>query len=318
MARRQQWLLRASRGLPHQAGITSFSLEDQRAGRVDHQFQKGDVQRRQHQRQAQQHGQHRQTDDRHVHSKRVAHGLPKVCKRAAATVDGMNDGREVVLKQHKCCSFARHVGAVLAHRDADVRCLQRRRIVDAVARHGYHFAAVLQGLHQGQLLLWPHARENIDRRQSMRQRGGVHFGQFVTGNDLAAADACLCCDGARCAGMIASNHDHADTGLLALRNRLWDLVAQRVGQPDQADPFEREVVLGRRPVLVAAVSCFRHPQHPQATVGHAGGFCAHLVAPRIVQVTQVGYRFGGALGGHHIVRHRITAPQMAHGQQLRR
>ena len=57
-----------------------------------------------------------------------------------------DDRREVVVEQHHVRRLARHVGAALAHRDADVRALERRRVVDAVAGHRDELARVLQRL----------------------------------------------------------------------------------------------------------------------------------------------------------------------------
>ena len=47
----------------------------------------------------------------------------------------LDDRREVVVGEDHVRGLAGDVGAVLPHRDADVRLAQRGRVVHAVARH---------------------------------------------------------------------------------------------------------------------------------------------------------------------------------------
>ena len=92
---------------------------------------------------------------------------------------GADDRGEVVVGEHERRGLARDVGAALAHRDADVGGLERRRVVDAVAGHRDDLAARLERLHDAQLLLGHDAREDVDvadalaraaRRSSPRAR----------------------------------------------------------------------------------------------------------------------------------------------------
>ena len=57
------------------------------------------------------------------------------------SADRADDRREVVVEQHERGGLARHVGAALAHGDADVGGLERRRVVHAVAGHRHDLAA---------------------------------------------------------------------------------------------------------------------------------------------------------------------------------
>ena len=71
------------------------------------------------------------------------------------------DGGEVVVGQHHLGGLARRLGALPAHRDADIGALQRGRIVHAVAGHRHHFAVGLQRLYQRELMLGAGAREDV-------------------------------------------------------------------------------------------------------------------------------------------------------------
>lgn len=62
-------------------------------------------------------------------------------------------------KRHVSAHLFGHVGAGDAHGDADVRLLQSRRVVDAVARHGHDGAEALAAFHDDQLLLRRRAGE---------------------------------------------------------------------------------------------------------------------------------------------------------------
>ena len=55
---------------------------------------------------------------------------------------------------------ARHVGPVLAHRDADVGLAQRGRVVHAVARHRHDVPARLKARDDAELLLGGHPGED--------------------------------------------------------------------------------------------------------------------------------------------------------------
>jgi hypothetical protein len=66
----------------------------------------------------------------------VGEKAPHVGEDRASLLDGGDDRGEVIVQEHEIGSLARHVGPGTAHRDADVRLLQRGAIVHAVAGHG--------------------------------------------------------------------------------------------------------------------------------------------------------------------------------------
>ena len=67
-----------------------------------------------------------------MNRQRVDHGLAQVGKGLPPPVNRQHDGRKVVVQQHQGRALARHVGAALAHGDADVCRLEGRDVVHAV------------------------------------------------------------------------------------------------------------------------------------------------------------------------------------------
>ena len=87
----------------------------------------------------------------------------------APLMDGVDDGREIVVGQHHLRGLLGGLRALTAHGDADIGLLQRGRVVDAVAGHGHHRADRLQGSHDPQLVLRIGAREDMGRQRQGRQ-----------------------------------------------------------------------------------------------------------------------------------------------------
>jgi hypothetical protein len=79
-------------------------------------------------------------------------------------LDGEGDAGEVVVQKHHVRRRSGHIGARLAHRDADVRLPQRWGIVHAVTRYGHDVSLRLECLHDAQLLIGAHPGEE-DLRQ---------------------------------------------------------------------------------------------------------------------------------------------------------
>ena len=75
---------------------------------------------------------------------RVAQEPADVGVDPAAFLDRDPDGGEVVVGEHEVRGLAGHLGAAAAHRDADVGARRAGRVVDPVAGHRDHVAALLQ------------------------------------------------------------------------------------------------------------------------------------------------------------------------------
>ena len=155
-----------------------------------------------------------------------------------------DDGGEVVVEQHEVRHLAAHVGAALAHGHADVRTLQRRRVVDAVAGHGHdrrraaaaprRSRSFCSGLTRAKTL---HVRE---RRRSAPAGSKPSRSSPVTHAGAGHAD--LLRDGQRRGRMIARDHDDADARRLRRAHRVGHLGARRIPEQDQAE--QREPILG--------------------------------------------------------------------------
>jgi hypothetical protein len=86
--------------------------------------------------------------------------LADAVEDVAAVLDRSDDGAEVVVQQDDARRLLRHLRPRQPHREPDVRLLQRRRVVGAVASHGHHVAELLQPGGQDVLVLGGGAREH--------------------------------------------------------------------------------------------------------------------------------------------------------------
>ena len=132
----------------------------------------------------------------HVAREQEEDELAQVVEDDAALVHRLDDRGEVVVGEHHVGGLAAHVGADLAHRDADVGLLERRRVVDAVAGHGDDLAAALERVDDAQLVLGIHARVDADVLDDVVELVVGHRLELVPGDDpLAFEQADLGADG---------------------------------------------------------------------------------------------------------------------------
>ena len=108
-------------------------------------------------------------DQGEVGGEEEADELLDVLVDVAPFLDGSDDGCEIVVHEHDIGHLARDVAAALAHGDADVGALQRRRVVHPVAGDRDDLAQVLQRLDQAQLVLGRYAGEDIDHAGRLAQ-----------------------------------------------------------------------------------------------------------------------------------------------------
>ena len=113
---------------------------------------------------------------------RKRRNLRMLAKIAAALADGADDRREVVVGEDHVRRLLGDVGAGDAHRDADVRRLQRGRVVDPVAGHRDDPPVRVERVDDPQLVLrrdagvdghLPHRGRAARRRRSPRARAPV-------------------------------------------------------------------------------------------------------------------------------------------------
>ena len=148
----------------------------------------------------------------------------------------MHNGRKGVIQQDHGGELARNVRATQAHGDADVGLPQRRCVVNAIARHSDDLAGVLISAHQRQLLLWTNAGENVGLKQvtilSIGEPCDVTTFKHV-GSAAAKPDGLA--DAPRCYRVITGDHNHANTGVLAIFDGLRHIGACRVLKSNKSE-----------------------------------------------------------------------------------
>ena len=77
----------------------------------------------------------------------------------AALLDGFHDGAEVVVGKDHVGGALGHLGSLEAHSNADIRTLQRRRVIHTVASHGDYVSVLSQQAHDILLMLRFRARK---------------------------------------------------------------------------------------------------------------------------------------------------------------
>ena len=230
-------------------------------------------------------------------------GLLDVGINIPAVLDGLDDGGEVVIRQHHTGSVLGHLGAGDAHGHADVRLLQGRGVVDAVAGHGHQIAPLLPGPDDADLVLRGHPGIHADPGYELPQFLIAHGLNDGTLHGLGAGgeDADLLGDGGGGDLVVAGNHDGPDTGGDALTDGRLGLLPGRVHHGDEAQ--ELEVVL----ILQADGGGGQHPlaegQHPQALLGQL------LVHPLDLRLL---LRREASAAQHH-----VHGPLGQHGQAVR-
>ena len=136
-------------------------LEDQERGGMHDELEPHDVNGQVQERvpgQRDQGGSHHQRD---VHQEEILEALLQVPEELLGLRDRAHDGPEVVVHEDDRGDVPGAAGRTLAHRDADVRGLQRRHVVHAVPRDGDDLTFRLQRLHERQLLRRHRARDRI-------------------------------------------------------------------------------------------------------------------------------------------------------------
>ena len=264
--------------------------------------------------------------DRQVDRQGVGQGAVQVGVHAAPQGDRLHQIGKAVVEQHQISGFARHGGAAPAHGHADVGGLEGRRIVNSIAGHRHHGTARLQGPHQLQLLSRHHPGEHIHLAHPLRQHGGTEALQIGAAEHRARRQARLVGDRAGGGGPIAGDHHHPQPGLARLNDGGGHLRAQRIGQPQEAQWLEGEVVhphrrlagvqewlqlaMKRRPIQPAG-----HRQHPQALGRQGIGGLQESGRGLALQVAEIGDRLRCPLGGD-VAAAVAIAPELGEHQQL--
>ena len=128
------------------------------------------------------------------------------------------------------------------HGDPDFGAVECGRVVHPVTGHGHDRPIPLQRSHDPQLVLGIDAGEDGDLPDRLRE-GVLRHGLDLRSRDRAAVggDAQKGGDHAGRPGVIAGDHERANSRSLRPRHRVPRLVARRVDHPD--DPGQHEVLL---------------------------------------------------------------------------
>ena len=170
---------------------------------------------------------------------------------------------QVVLEQD-------HVGGLLGyihrriHRDADVRRMQRWRVIDAVAEVAHHMPPRLEGADHPLLLGRVDAAEQVGGLHPGAQRGVVHRLDVGAGEQPADGDAQL---GAHVAGhqvAVAGDDLDGDAGLLQRRQRRAGARLGRVEEGREAGEHQLRLVADDRVGVVRRHLAPGDAQHAEA------------------------------------------------------
>ncbi len=180
------------------------------------------------------------------------------------------------------------------HGDADVRLLQRGRVVDAVAGHRDDLAARLQGVDDPQLVRGRHA--GVDRAVADRvlQAALVERVEIGAGQRAGAGprDPQVVGDADGRGGMVACDQHRADarSGRLCDRSpRLWSRRVDDPGEPEVHELVLDRLVLGRQ-LFVGRQRPVGDGQRAQRETCQAVDRPEHLRTARVRQRTQLARR----------------------------
>ena len=247
-------MLRAGRTL-HHPRVGLLNAQTERGQRIGSHVDRQDLNRRERQRNAEQREDQVRDQLGHVVGQDVSQELPDVAEDRAPLLDRVDDAGEVVVQQHHVGRFLGHVGARDPHRDSDVRALERRRVVHAVAggRHDVSFS--LQRLDDPPFLIRADTGEDDFRRVQRQAQLGVGERAQLVARDyqrvVRAYETDFAADRLGGEGMVTGDHDHGDAGLAALAQRLRHFGTGRIfesgqSREDEILPPPRRAASGRR------------------------------------------------------------------------
>ena len=218
--------------------------------------------------------------------------------------------------KHDRGRLARHVRSASAHGNADVRRLERGRIVDAVSGHGHDLAARLERVDDTELLLRHDPREHGRGTYAPSQLCFAQLLELFAGHEVFGVEARLTgdCSGGR--RVVAGDHDHLDAGRPAFAHRIGHARPQRIGKADEAQELEREIVLRVRPWLPREGGA-GDAQHAQALGGHGVHGLRQRGEIRGAEVAKIGDGFRCALGRDDELSSAIgSLPDVRHGEEI--
>ena len=269
-----------------------------------------------HDRQPEEHRQQRHAGDGHVHRKDIGDGFAQIVEDTAPEPYGVHDAGKVVVHEDYGGSLAGDIRAALAHGYADVGGFEGGRVVNAVAGHGHYLAVGFERVHDSQLLLGDHAREDAGLFYALPEDFRRHRGQLrARDRAVRVPQAYLAGDEGRRAGIIPGYHHYPYARAMRLAHGAGHLRAHRIHKAHQAREFKIEVMLLLRQRLLVENS-LRHAQHAQAAVGKFEHGLHHFARLLRRQMAEVDDSLGGALSGYYIMLLIRGFPHVGEGKQL--
>ena len=314
--------LRVSRLLVEQVLARRLHADGDGRQRVGQQVNKQQVYRLERHCQAKQRGVQNAEDGRHVAGQQELDGVFDVGVDISSVGDRLDDGGKVVVGQDHRGRILGNLGAGDAHCDADVRLLERRRVVDAVAGHRDDLALLLPCVDDADLMLRRYAGVDRDVLQLFVQLLVVHLVELdaADGDVALLEDADLLGDGGRGDLVVAGNHHGADAAAFGVGDRLLGFLTRRVDHRDQAHKGVVIFVLEGDARALGGVRILLDGkgQHAQAVLREVEVGVGNLLLILLGDGT-------GAVAGHH--RHaagqqdvhrslgaqRVDAVQLVHG-----
>ena len=257
----------------HDIGVTLFHRQGQGRCSIGYQIQPQQLDGCQRSRKACQRRQEDDHDLSHIGRKQEEDEFTDITVDDATLLDGRDDAGVVVISQYHVGGLFSNIRAGDAHRHTNIGTFDGRGIVDAVTGHGDYFVMGLQRVHNAHLVLRGDTRKYIDGFDLLPERLICHLIKFCTGDDFLLRFHQTNRFGNRAGrlGVIASDHNGADTSLASHSQGFTDFGARRVDHADQ--PGKDQVVFN---VLWSQFfgdffdNFVSHSDHTQ-------GFASHLV-----------------------------------------
>ena len=229
--------------------------------------------------------QHGDEDDQRLAEVRGEHEgdrLLHVVEHVPPFLHGGLDAREVVVGQHHVGRLARRRGPGLAHGDADVGLLERRRVVDAVAGHRHDLARALERAHEPQLVLGSDAREHRGLPRGAVERMVVERVELATRERCARQPESR---GDRAGGrhVVAGDHLHVDARRPAGAHRSQRGLARRIDERGESEEPEAvgPTLLGQgedaHALVGEALDGLQRPVDGRAPLEHDLGRALHVL-----------------------------------------
>src|SRR5215813_14921659 len=169
--------------------------------------------------------------------------LTEIIVDTSAKPNSLYNRPEIVVEQDDGGCLAGYIGAAPPHGDPNVRRLQRRGIVDAIAGHGDDLALRFQTVHDPKFLLRHDPGEHIAAPEPVSERSIAELLHLIAGQHDFGFETCLTCYGACRCRVIASNHNDSDSSGNTFGDRSLHTWPNGVSEAHQSEELKIKVAL---------------------------------------------------------------------------